>query len=68
MTPDEFNKVIQDYNNAPDDFAWDGSHPIFRLAQENDDLKLVIKQALDLPVWREDEIPVMLKGVLQKYN
>ena len=38
MTPEEFNNICKEYDKAPDSFAWDEGHPIFRLAQHNDDL------------------------------
>lgn len=39
ITPNDFNKICEEFDAAPDDYAWDEGHPIFNLAQENDELK-----------------------------
>jgi hypothetical protein len=35
----ELRNAAAEYDAAPDDASWEPPHPIFRLAQENDDLR-----------------------------
>ena len=45
MSPEEFNNICEEYDATPYDFAWDEGHPIFLMAQENDELKVKLEAA-----------------------
>ena len=35
----DFDKLVKEYDAAPDEFGWEKDHPIFQMAEENDIMK-----------------------------
>jgi len=59
MTPEEFKKICEEYDNSPADTAWEGDHPIFQLATHNDKLNERLRDGLSyLMSVDQDEITV----------
>jgi len=60
MSPDEFKAICIEFSNAPDDAEWGEEHPIFRMAQDVDNLN---KQLAE----KDKEIE-RLRGALEEYK
>ena len=48
MSPEDFNKICQEFDKSPESHSWGPGHPIFQLAAENDKLRSLLKRTLEL--------------------